>query len=221
MGRDDWFRRRTWSEQDAADFEQRLRRCRGPASKAQSLRIQAFHLAEVGLHREALALLSRLLRDFPEPCQLASSFLQRAKSLAALQDCDGAIESFRAALAAEDGYPNMLPGSPLEFAWFIVSRERTELYREVESLLLRHEGKHGVTFPVERFKCAAAREIVADEQGRPADAERFACEARDAAQERHSGFRYHPDLGVVDHVPAGIARRLATIGGVSPGDAAG
>jgi len=70
-------------------------------------------------------------------------------------------------------------------------------------------------------RACRARAIVADEQGRPADAERFAGEARDAAQERHSGFRYHPDLGLVDHVPADIARRLATIGGASPGDAAG
>ena len=214
MGRDDWFRKQTWSAQDAADFEQRLRRSRGAANKAQYLRIQAAHLAEVGLHEAALSLLSQLLRDFPEPGELASTYLQRAQSFIALRNFESAIESFRAALVAEDARPNMRPGTPLEFAWFIVTRERTDLYGEVESLLLRHEGKHGVTFPVERFKCAAARAMVAERDGRLMDARGFASEARNAAKEQHSGFRYHPDLGLVANVPAGVAQRLAAIGGV-------
>ena len=214
MGRDDWFRKQAWSTQDADDFQQRLQRSREARSKAQYLRIQAVHLAEVGLHEPALALLSQLLRDVPEPFELASTHLQRAQSYVALGDYERAIECFRESLVAEDACPYVRPGTPLEFAWFIVTWERIDLFSEVEPLLLRHEGKHGVTFPVERFKCAAARALVANSDGRVMDARRFASDARNAAKEQHSGFRCHPDLGLVGNVPAGIAQRLAAIGGV-------
>lgn len=57
MGRDDWYRRTTWTSEDAEAFFDRLNRSRGLESKAQYVRIQALDLEEAGLIEPASSLL--------------------------------------------------------------------------------------------------------------------------------------------------------------------
>src|SRR5258706_6724492 len=173
MGRVEWFRRTTWTPQDAAECQSRLSRSRGDAGKAQYLRIQAVHLAEVGNHKAALSLIEHLLTNHRVEFELAATYIQRAESCAALGDDEEAVVSFRRSLAAKAKHPGVRPGVELAFAWFIALGRRVELYGEVEGLLRQYEGD-GLTFPVERFKCAVVRALIAAEQGRHADAKAFA-----------------------------------------------
>jgi predicted Zn-dependent protease len=211
MARDDWFRQTSWTAQDAVEFQARLKRSRGDVSKAQYLRIQAIHLAGVGLHDAALKLTDQLLKNHPVPSQLASTYLLRAESYAAVGKDAEAADSFRSSLAAQDHYPNMRTCVALSFAWFIVLKGKVELYREVEPLLQRYEKEVGLAFPVQRFKCAVVRALLASEEGRPTQARSFADEARAMAGEQDSGLRYHAKLGLVDDVPPEVAKRLAAI----------
>ena len=213
MGSDDWFRRTSWTTQDAAAFQERLQRSRSDSSKAQYLRIQALHLAQVGNHEPALALIEQLLRLYPVPAELASSHLQRAESYAAIGSTEAAIGSFQKSLAAQAAYPNIRSNVALSFAWFIVLGRHGVLYCEVEPLLTLYEEDVGLLFPVQRFKCAVVRALLASEQGRKEDARRFADEAWSVAGEKHSGLRYYSKLGLVESVPAEVAQRLAAIGG--------
>src|SRR5690349_9374034 len=91
MSNNEWFRRTTWSDADRVDFSARLKRSRGAGNKAQYLRIQAGHLADVGHHAAAIELLDQLLAEFPERVELAQAHAQKAKSLADLGQFAAAI----------------------------------------------------------------------------------------------------------------------------------
>ena len=84
MSKLEWYRRTTWTDVDRVDFDTRLKRSRGTGNKAQYLRIQAYHLAEVGNEEGAIQLLDRLFAEFPEKLQLAQAHEQKGSSLARL-----------------------------------------------------------------------------------------------------------------------------------------
>src|SRR5262245_61553605 len=131
MSKIEWFRRSTWTDQDREEFNARLARSRGSSNKSQYLRIQASHLADAGLHADAIELLDRLLTDYPEKIEIASAHLQKANSLRILGQTGLAIDEYRAALHAERGFPNVKTGTWLDFGWFVVENQRTDLYGEV------------------------------------------------------------------------------------------
>lgn len=213
MGRDDWFRRTTWTERDAEEFQARLKRCRGDGSKAQYLYVQAYHLAEAGNHEAALALLDQQLRDYPGAyVTTPRSLIQRAESLDALDRADEAIAGYRDALKAREDAPNVLTGVEPSFAWFIIVRKLAPLYDEALRLLEDYEsGPGGSMFPVERFRVAVIRALIAWEREEVAAARRFADLARREAAMKHSGLRYHPDVGLVEGIDPQVAARLAVI----------
>jgi tetratricopeptide (TPR) repeat protein len=213
MARDDWFRRTTWSALDAADFQARLKRSRGNASKAQYLRIQAVYLAEAGNHEAALSLLDQQLRDHPTSFETTQSLLQRAQSLDALDHQEEAIASYRASLKAQTDFPNVRSGVELYFAWFVVMRKLASLYDDALRLLEQYESRPGIRLPVEQFRCAVVRAFIADERGQTDASRHFAVRARQAAAADHSGLRYHPKLGLAEPIDSEVAQRLAAIGG--------
>jgi tetratricopeptide (TPR) repeat protein len=213
MARDDWFRRTTWSAQDAADFQARLNRSRRDAAKAQYLRIQAVYLAEAGNHEAALSLLAQQLGEHPSSFQTALSLLQRALSLDALGRHEEAIASYRASLEAEAEFPNVRSGVEVYFAWFVVMRNLAWLYDEALRLLEQYESRPGLRLPAEQFRCAVVRALIADERGQAAASRQFAALAQQAAAADHSGLRYHPKLGLAGPIDSAVAQRLAAIGG--------
>ncbi len=215
MAQNDWFRRTTWTAQDAAEFQARLARSRGERGKAQYLRIQAYHLAEVGKHHDALSLIDQLLKNYVVKSELASTYLQRAESYAALGSVELAIANFRQSLAAQAEYPSVQTNVALDFAWFIALGRHARLYGDVESLLTQYE-RGGLLFPFQRFQCAVIRSFIASEQGRTDEARAFAERARQAADEQHSGLRYHSKVGLVGDMPIEVAQRLSAIDGGPP-----
>ena len=117
MGRDDWYRHTTWTENDQAEFFERLRRSRGTFHKAQYMRIQALYLPQSGLHAEALTLLNMQLRDYPEEdTQVTGALLQKAECLWSIGDHHGAFETYTNALAAQRRSPGRVHHVAISFA---------------------------------------------------------------------------------------------------------
>jgi tetratricopeptide (TPR) repeat protein len=196
MSKLDWFRRSTWTDQDREEFNARLKRSRA-TNKAQYLGIQATHLAEVGLHEVAIELLDRLLTEFPERIQLASAHLQKAECLARLGQIEPAISEFRAALQAQRDFPNVRTNAWLDFAWFVVEKQQTDLYGEVLEVFKEFRPESADPFPVIEYGYWAIKAIIAESSGEEANACEFAKRALAEASRQHSGLRYHAKLGLV------------------------
>lgn len=193
----EWFRRVTWTDADRQDFNARLKRSRGSGNKAQYLRIQAYHLAQVGHHEGAIELLDRLLAEFPERMQIAMAHAQKADSLAKLGYTEAAIREYREALQAERDFPKVRTHAWLEFGSLVVEQRLTHLYDEVSQVLREFEKTGSLGFPALEFRYCAIQSLLAEARGDTAKACRFAQAALAEAAKEHSGFRYHPTVGLV------------------------
>jgi tetratricopeptide (TPR) repeat protein len=194
----EWFRHTSWTPEDEADFAARLKRSRTPYHRAQYLRIQAGHLRDVGtrdLAAAALRLLDQLLAEYPEPTQLSTAYLQRAECLFDLERPEDALTAYRQALETQRQYPQWQNQAYLGFGELAVALHRRELYDEVLAALEEFGGY--AVFPVDRFRAAVIRALVADEQGDRSIARDWARRALEAAAATESPFRYHRKLGLV------------------------
>lgn len=214
MNRHDWYRNTTWSPDVQAAFYDRLHRARGSFNKAQYLRIQAACLAEAGHYEPALQLLDEMLRDHPDPSQLASARLQRGDCLVGMQRVEEAVDEYRHALQAEREYPTVKTGAWLSIACVIAFYSMHHLYDEALRVLDEFGHPNGFMFPTERFKYAAALAFIADARGDHETARRFANAALESAAATHSGIRRHPHFGLVENLDEKLHQRLVSIAGV-------
>jgi hypothetical protein len=193
----DWFRKTSWSVRDQHEFDVKLRRARA-SNRAQYLRIQGVHLAEVGLVEPALTLVERMLAKFPsEMTQLAAAHHLRASCLAKLGRDADALAAFRATIETERSFPNVITQGALDFARFIVERHLAELYDEALELVSTYANRSGGLLPIERYLVAAVRAMIADRRDERPEAQAYADVALVAASATHSGLRYHATLGLV------------------------
>jgi tetratricopeptide (TPR) repeat protein len=196
-GQKAWYRRSTWTARDREEFDARLARSRGDDRKAQYLRLQAYHLHETGDARllpAALELLDRLISDFPEPFQLTLAFSLRAEVLIDLGQPDAALASYEHALTTRRSFPKVSDDAYLGYVELILALKRHDLYPIAQRLL--DEFPVGA-FPIEIFRDAAARALLAVGRGEVADARKWAHTALAAAERSASPFRYHRRLGLV------------------------
>jgi hypothetical protein len=79
----------------------------------------------------------------------------------------------------------------------LVTTERiTGLYGD--ALRVLEENKPDTTvFPLDGFLWNPARALIADAQGQVRDAQEYSIKALEFAEVRDSGFRYHPNVGLV------------------------
>jgi len=133
--------------------------------------------------------------------------LQAAECCDALDRIQEALHYFRLSLDAQSRFPNIDPGTNLEYPWFIVSRGLVDLYGEALDALQRYRG----VFPAQWFKAAAIRALIADHNGERDQASQYASDALEAASQKQSPFRYHPSLGLVGQGHSGIIERLRHI----------
>ncbi len=212
MGRDDWYRRTTWTESDRAKFWARIGRCRRRSNKAQYLRIQASALKEIGLVDEASELFRRVLTEYPEPIELALVHHQLGNCLLTIGDVDGALNEFRAAVIAERNYPNMRTGAWLAFGRLVAETERRDLYDEFLHYLAENKAARTfdakLSFPVDRYSLSATLAIINRDRGDLTTAKEFARQALAAANASNSGFRYHPALGLVENTRSALHAKL-------------
>jgi tetratricopeptide (TPR) repeat protein len=210
MARLDWYRKTTWEQADREDFAAHLTRARA-ASRAQYLRIQALHLQQVGLFKEALGLLDAMLEQYPQRIELAQAQLQRAQCLAGLGRIPEATDEYRTVLRTEAAFPNVQTYAWIDFPWFAVKHHATHLYDEVLGVLGRSD--RSALFPVDRYRINAILSLIAEDQGDRHAAREYARSALAASAETHSGFRYHSNLGLVRGPDPEIHERLVALAG--------
>ena len=211
MAKPEWFRRTTWSPQDQEEFQQRLMRSRSTFHKAQYLRIQALHLAEVGtapLLEAAIALLNQLITQFPDPGELPSAHQQRARCLSDLGRHREALEAYEAAIVAQRAEPNVHSGIPVEYAELVVTLRRTDLYARVEGLLDEFPQAPGPQFPVGDYSHSVVRAFLAAEREEWTKVRDYAKKALAAAAKTQAPFRHHRKVGLVSFVDPEVLAQL-------------
>lgn len=201
MGSEDWYRNTTWDAKIQRQFFERLARAR---RKSQYLRIQANYLA--GRHpNAALDLLDKYFA-LGEDFDLAQALVDRAAAYVALGRVQDAVESLRSALKREKDFPNLKTVAWSEFAMLVAIQNLREHFEEAIDVLDDHAS--ALTFPVDRFNWHAAYALIKGAQEDFEAAKREAAKALEAAQASHSGFRYHPDVGLVGPEQDSIRNRL-------------
>lgn len=195
MTDDRWFRNKTWDASTASAFEEKLRRAR---RKSQYLRIQASYLAQT--HPQvALGLLDRYFAlgdDFDH----AQAHVDRAAAYLALGLVEDAFASYEAALEREAEFPNLRTNAYLELPYQIAILGSADRYAQAMALLSNAEKR--LMFAVDHFVFHATRAIIFSAQGDLANARAEAKPALEAASRDHSGFRYHPSVGLVSDTHA-------------------
>jgi tetratricopeptide (TPR) repeat protein len=210
MASDDWYRKETWSNTDREEFNTRLRRAR-KNNRAEYLRIQACHLAEADLHSAALELLENCLNDYPENTQATAVHFQCAECLAAIGDFEAAIAAFCESLDAERNRPNIRTNAWLSYPFFVMEHELEDRYEEAAEILKEFYSDEELSFPVEKYEFFAVTALLADHSGDAETARLLATTALAEAEEQHSGFRYHPKVGLVKSPNESIHDRLLKI----------
>jgi tetratricopeptide (TPR) repeat protein len=189
MSRDQsWYRRTSWTAADQAQFEERIRRSRGPDSKAQYMRIQADTLRQTAkpeLLRAALELLQRSFREFPGAMDCALAFECAGQCCEQLGDHERAIDFYQRALARERDFPGIGTNACFRLGKLVAEHRRSDLYDDALAALERF-GRPA--FPWHAYMTNAIRGIITAARGDRSLARKFAQVAMEAAQVRDAGW---------------------------------
>ncbi len=194
----DWFRRKTWTENDEKEFLAKLGRARKGKSE-QYLKIQAMELVETKdkkLLLVAESLLNKLLVEYPDDKFNRSSALQTLGHIYKLfDDFEKAIDYYKQSIEFETNYPNIRTNSYLDFSELIIKTKKNKQYDYVESILLKELPEQ--IFPILKYKTYSILSIISIYKNNEEQARYFADLANKYANEKTSGLRYHKYLGVV------------------------
>jgi tetratricopeptide (TPR) repeat protein len=200
----DWFRNTTWDDAIERAFDEKLRRAR---RKEQYLRIQACTLARS--HPEvALKLLDRYF-ELHDDFDHAQAHVDRATARLALGRVNEALEAYEAALAREAAFPNLQTQAYLDLPYIVATRGVRDRYGRALELLGRHESR--LIFPVDHFRWHAAHALIAAATGEANSVRNHAKRALEAASRDHSGFRYHPSVGLVTPQYGAVIKKLESL----------
>lgn len=194
---DEWFRRRTWTESDRAEFFTRLARSRSSFHKAQYARIQAFELHRAGYAHAALELLDKIVESWMADAQRASVHHQRAECLRDLGRDADALEAYRETFAEQRVERSYLTNAHVEFAWWVAVTGKSELFEEAISVLEEFSRHGSIAFPAAVYLAEGARALIHHARGDSESATAHARRALGAAEAKESGLRYHQNVGLV------------------------
>lgn len=204
MDNDNWFRNETWSPEVEEDFRARLKRAR---NKSQYLRIQASTLASTH-PQTALELLKEYFALGDDPFS-ADAHATQAEAYLALGEISAAVDALETALTRETRSPSVMTNAYLSLPCLVAERRLHQYYARALGILDEHRSKP--TLPVDHYRWHGAKALILSEQGKKAEAMQEAKLALDAALQTQSGFRYHPDLGLVDDTSGDFGKRLNLI----------
>ena len=155
---EEWFRRKTWTQEDREAFFARLKRSRGLFHKAQYLRVQAYELAETGKQEAiaaALALIEMLIRDYPVPFELACATSPSSGVSVISERSRGGGGVVSALTRGQRALPNVHANAHLSFAWLVATKPFPELYREALDALDEFGDSDGF-LPASQYKSSGA-----------------------------------------------------------------
>jgi tetratricopeptide (TPR) repeat protein len=206
----DWFRKETWSADDAADFERRLSRSRG--QRSQYIKLQAWHLAgtkKPNLAAPAIELAKRYLQEDPGGLFEAEAQLIIAEASTTLRDTDGALRAYREALDVESRKHRLRSYAYLQYAWYAVTNELTGEFENVLKAMEQMD-KADLIFPINQYKYFGSLALISEAFGDIENARRM---ARDAVEAEKKGgpFSRHKDAGIVRGIDASILRKLRRV----------
>jgi hypothetical protein len=210
MSNDVWFRRKTWTPADRADFSARIRRSRGAFHKAQYARIQAYELQTVGTPetlRGAVGLLDTILAEWRSEAQLAAVHHQYAQCFLLLGQWERAVESFREVFSTQRLQHGHTTDAHLDFGWLVITVPMPPLYSEVLGVL--DEFQYAPVFPIQIFRDAAIRAVIHHSRGEVLLARDYA--QRALAALTRSPLPRHPTLGGVTAVDSDVHAQLQSI----------
>ena len=144
----------------------------------------------------------------------AWAYCEQARALTALGDIEGAVYAYEAALERESEVPSVKARAFVDFPRLVVEARLEGLYARALEVL--DSPRDHALFPVDRYFVNGLRALILHHFGRTEEARAAAALAMAAARETRSGFRYHPDLGVVRDANDVFGRRVAALA-VSPG----
>ncbi len=207
----EWFRTEAWTTKDQEEFFTRLKRAR-EHNRGQYLRIKADAVKDK-YPNEAIKLLQIVLDEYPQRIFIAITYKTMAECYICLKNSEKAIEYFRKTLAFEKEFPNVITVVHFDFPMYVVRNKLTDYYSEVLDVLCNVADRYDryVSFPIQGYKLHAALAIICDHFQQRAEAKQHAKVALDFAKKKHSGFRYHAALGLVDKPDQKIFAQLKKI----------
>jgi hypothetical protein len=205
--RGDWYRRQTWSEADAAEFERQLRRSR--TQRTQYLKLQAWHLAETrrpDVAEAAIGLANRYLSEDPGGFFEVEAHLIVARAKTTLRDIPLALEAYQTAVKLEAKKRGPRYCAYLEYAWFAATNDLSVVFDSVLSAMQSME-EADLVFPLAQYKYFGSLALISAAMQDWENARRM---ARDAikAQGRAAPFARHKDVGTVTEVDPAVERRI-------------
>ncbi|WP_367768769.1 hypothetical protein AB3G33_09825 [Flavobacterium sp. WC2421] len=197
----DWYRRKTWTENDEIEFYAKLNRARKDG-RAQYLKIQAIELIETkkeNLIDVAESLLNKYLYEFPEDNFNRSSCLGKLGEIYLLRNSPiKALENFKKAIEFEKIYPNVITQATIKFSEIVIENNIEAEYKYVEEILMNKiNSENGLTFNNEKYTVYSILSIINKENGNNKIAKEYAEIAEQSANLESSGFTYHKKLGIV------------------------
>ena len=190
MNSKDWFRNTDWNAEIEKAFFEKLRRAR---DKSQYIRIQASTLASSN-PEVALKLLEHYFA-LGDKFDYAQAYVDQATAYLAMGELEKAIDAYEAALTREAEFPNLQTQANMDLPFLIALHEIEKLYDRALQLLDIAESK--LMFPLDHFRWHASKALIKRARGRNVDAMLSACEAVVWAEKSHSGFPFHPTVGLV------------------------
>jgi tetratricopeptide (TPR) repeat protein len=197
----DWFRNARWNSEIESKFFEKLHRAR---DKAQYLKIQAACLAK-SHPRVALDLLDKFFA-LGDSLFIPDAHVAAANAYVVLGRTSEAVDSYHKALERERLHPGYRTTAWSEFVLLVADRRMKAQFDEALRVLA--DNKRDLIFPNLMFAWHAAFALVQSERGEQAVAKEHAFKALEAAKMGHSGFRYHPTVGLVGIEHNGIKRKL-------------
>jgi hypothetical protein len=198
MRDDDWYRRTTWTADDARHFESKLARSR--SSRAQYLKIQAGMLAATGdpaLAVPAIELANRYLQEDPDGFFAVEACLILAGAHSSLKDEPRILDAYRRAVAFEKSRRGPRCMAYVEFAWFAATRDLRSVFEEVLAAIDANMEEGDLVFPITQYKYFGALALISAGLGDAENARRMARNATSAAARARGPFPGHPKLGLV------------------------
>jgi len=164
----DWYRRKTWTEQDQKEFFLKLGRAR-EYNRAQYLYIQAVELIETkksDLLRAAEELLRKILLEYPdEKIHKSQTLNSLGEIYLTREDFVEAINHFQMAIDFEKEFPNVVSSAKLNYSELVIRANKTELYPKVEEMLLNELNRGEQIFPSKSYLIYSILSVIADFKG--------------------------------------------------------